>query len=242
MNLSLQVAPPARAREPGGHADRRRHHDQRRYPRHRRHQQGTLATGRGGLLPEGPLLSIERLAHPDPRPCAKDHPISFSSSSTCCMPWASVSRWKRAVAGLIQAYPWPGNVRELKNVAEYLAYLDKDTIEAKDLMPVLRWPASARPVGRQGDRGHPRDFRPRSSTLQVFARAPPRRPQAEDPDGAADPCVSRRWSGICSSQRRRSGNCWSSWKLKAWFECPTGRGGTVISPSGIEFLKQIANA
>lgn len=35
-------------------------------------------------------------------------------------------------------YPWPGNVRELKNLVDYLAHLDKETIDVKDLEPVLR--------------------------------------------------------------------------------------------------------
>jgi len=43
-------------------------------------------------------------------------------------------------AELLVRYPWHGNVRELKNCAEYLAYLDKRTIEAKDLAPILKWP------------------------------------------------------------------------------------------------------
>jgi len=42
--------------------------------------------------------------------------------------------------GLLARYPWHGNVRELKNCAEYLAYLDKRTIEARDLAPILKWP------------------------------------------------------------------------------------------------------
>jgi len=44
---------------------------------------------------------------------------------------------------LLARYPWQGNVRELKNCAEYLAYLDKQLIEARDLDPILRWPDSS---------------------------------------------------------------------------------------------------
>ena len=44
------------------------------------------------------------------------------------------------VAGILVGYPWQGNVRELKNLAEYLAYLDKRVIEAKDIHPMLKWP------------------------------------------------------------------------------------------------------
>jgi transcriptional regulator with PAS, ATPase and Fis domain len=49
-------------------------------------------------------------------------------------------------AALLVAYPWHGNVRELKNCVEYLAYLDKRTIEARDLAPILKWP-DAEPRG-----------------------------------------------------------------------------------------------
>jgi transcriptional regulator with PAS, ATPase and Fis domain len=45
---------------------------------------------------------------------------------------------------LLVRYPWHGNVRELKNCAEYLAYLDKRTIEARDLAPILKWPDAGR--------------------------------------------------------------------------------------------------
>ena len=38
-------------------------------------------------------------------------------------------------ADLLADYPWHGNVRELKNLAEYLVYLDKRIIEAKDILP-----------------------------------------------------------------------------------------------------------
>jgi len=47
-------------------------------------------------------------------------------------------------AELMERYPWHGNVRELKNCAEYLAYLDKHTIEARDLAPILKWPDPGR--------------------------------------------------------------------------------------------------
>jgi len=50
-------------------------------------------------------------------------------------------------AELLVRYPWHGNVRELKNCAEYLAYLDKRTIEARDLAPILKWPEA----GRRGE-------------------------------------------------------------------------------------------
>ena len=43
-------------------------------------------------------------------------------------------------AELLADYPWHGNVRELKNLAEYLVYLDKRTIEPRDILPVLKWP------------------------------------------------------------------------------------------------------
>jgi transcriptional regulator with PAS, ATPase and Fis domain len=52
--------------------------------------------------------------------------------------------------GLLVRYPWHGNVRELKNCAEYLAFLEKRTIEARDLAPILKWP-DAGPRG--GDPG-----------------------------------------------------------------------------------------
>ena len=38
----------------------------------------------------------------------------------------------------LAGYPWPGNVRELKNVFDYLTHLDKDPIEVRDLAPILR--------------------------------------------------------------------------------------------------------
>ncbi|HPS66652.1 MAG TPA: sigma 54-interacting transcriptional regulator [Holophaga sp.] len=42
-------------------------------------------------------------------------------------------------------YSWPGNVRELKNLVDYLAHLDKETIEVKDLAPALRGRCPDRP-------------------------------------------------------------------------------------------------
>ena len=50
----------------------------------------------------------------------------------------------RETEELLVRYPWHGNVRELKNCAEYLAYLDKRTIEPRDLAPILKWPDRVR--------------------------------------------------------------------------------------------------
>jgi sigma-54 dependent transcriptional regulator, acetoin dehydrogenase operon transcriptional activator AcoR len=44
---------------------------------------------------------------------------------------------------VFEHYPWHGNIRELKNCAEYLVYLDKRVIEAKDLAPILKRPQPA---------------------------------------------------------------------------------------------------
>lgn len=58
---------------------------------------------------------------------------------------ANFSLAEDAKAALL-VHPWYGNVRELKNCVEYLACLGKDTIEARDLAPIIRrgQPAPAR--------------------------------------------------------------------------------------------------
>jgi transcriptional regulator with PAS, ATPase and Fis domain len=52
----------------------------------------------------------------------------------------------------LMGHPWYGNVRELKNCVEYLACLEKDLIEARDLAPVIRraQPTGALPAAAPG--------------------------------------------------------------------------------------------
>ncbi|HNX31779.1 MAG TPA: sigma 54-interacting transcriptional regulator [Holophaga sp.] len=45
---------------------------------------------------------------------------------------------------VLMDYHWPGNIRELKNVFDYLTHLDKDQIDARDLTPILRRAALGR--------------------------------------------------------------------------------------------------
>ncbi|MBL8966942.1 MAG: sigma 54-interacting transcriptional regulator [Spirochaetaceae bacterium] len=49
-----------------------------------------------------------------------------------------------ASAALLE-HPWSGNIRELKNCVEYLACLEKELIEARDLQPIIRRAPPAAP-------------------------------------------------------------------------------------------------
>ena len=148
---------------------------------------------------------------------------------------------EEAVAGLIQAYPWPGNVRELKNVAEYLAYLDKDTIEAKDLMPVLRWPASARPVGSKVTAAILETFGPDQAHCRFLLERLHAGHKQKIRMGRRTLCqqAMERDMFLTEAQIRK---LLVQLEAQGLVRMSNGRGGTVISPSGIEFLKQIANA
>lgn len=42
------------------------------------------------------------------------------------------------VEKIFSNYPWYGNIRELKNCVEYLAYLDKDSIDVKDIAVIIK--------------------------------------------------------------------------------------------------------
>ena len=58
-------------------------------------------------------------------------------------------------------YPWYGNIRELKNLAEYIAYLNKKTIESSDLLPLLKWDDLEPANEVHAERSTPRTLEPR---------------------------------------------------------------------------------
>jgi len=141
-------------------------------------------------------------------------------------------------AEMLSRYPWPGNVRELKNCAEYLAYLDKPVIEARDLAPILQWPETAR--------------RPADPALADFARA----------IGVERDCCLFLLEALRANQRDRLRSGRRSLYLLAQerglflseaqirkalihserfglVRMRPGRGGTSITPAGIEALERL---
>ncbi len=141
---------------------------------------------------------------------------------------------------LLVRYPWHGNVRELKNCAEYMAYLDKRTIEARDLAPILKWPDRA----RQGEDPGLTAFIEQvglqfEHTLFILESL-----YASHQD--------RRRSGrrsLLESARKQDLFLTEAQIRKAlvraeafgYVQLNHGRGGTLITASGIEALKQLRN-
>jgi transcriptional regulator with PAS, ATPase and Fis domain len=156
---------------------------------------------------------------------------------------AGFSLGEGAMAALLD-HPWYGNVRELKNCVEYLACLEKESIDAHDLAPVLR---RARPSGL------------------ALPAAPADRPAAAPSrialEGGADEehtrfvlgCLydnyrQRVRTGRRSIQRRAEEmNLFLTEaqirKILTWLDgqglarLSTGRAGTSITPAGIERLR-----
>lgn len=60
-----------------------------------------------------------------------------------------------AAVQCLMAHPWDGNVRELRNCVEYLAYLDKETIEPEDLPPTILSTIGNRPLEGKREEGQP---------------------------------------------------------------------------------------
>ncbi|MDR3669362.1 MAG: sigma 54-interacting transcriptional regulator [Holophaga sp.] len=143
-------------------------------------------------------------------------------------------------AELLVRYPWHGNVRELKNCAEYLAYLDKRTIEARDLAPFLKWPEAGPRGGDPGlaafreGIGVPRDhymfileclYGNHQNRLRSGRRSLVQIAQKQD-------------LFLTEAQIRKALVQMESF---GYVHLHSGRGGSTITPEGIEALKQLRN-
>jgi transcriptional regulator with PAS, ATPase and Fis domain len=141
-------------------------------------------------------------------------------------------------SSLLQSYPWPGNVRELKNLAEYLIYLRKNPVEARDIAPMLSWPSTGPDPGDPGqrafldaigpDRDHCRFLLERLHADYQNQRRSGRRGLWQE--------ARRQGRNLSEDQVRR---------LLARLEelgkvrMGSGRSGTVITQAGIETLRQM---
>lgn len=141
-------------------------------------------------------------------------------------------------AAMLVDYPWHGNVRELKNLAEYLAYLDKRVIEPKDILPVLKWPHA-----------HIKNEHPIASAFPEAAG-----PEKEHYLFILD-CL---YASYQNKQRSGRRSLFESARVKDLFlteaqirkvltrmgdygfvHLSNGRGGTIITPAGIEALQRL---
>jgi len=142
-----------------------------------------------------------------------------------------------SVASLV-AYPWHGNVRELKNLAEYLVYLDKRVIENRDLLPMLKWPnvqgQGAKPAlpvlpGVEGpEKEHYRFILDCLHTSYQNKQRSGRRSLFET--------AQRKDLFLTEAQIRKVLTRMGDHGL---VQLSNGRGGTTITPMGIEALKQL---
>jgi transcriptional regulator with PAS, ATPase and Fis domain len=141
------------------------------------------------------------------------------------------------VPDLIHSYPWPGNVRELKNVAEYLAYLDKNSIEAKDIMPVLRWPASTRLMGNKVTASMLENFGPDQAHCRFLLERLHASHKQKTRMGRRTLCQQAMEQDIFLTEAQIR-KLLVQLEAQGLVRMSSGRGGTVITPSGIEFLQQ----
>ena len=142
---------------------------------------------------------------------------------------------------LLVRYPWHGNVRELKNCAEYLAYLDKRTIEARDLAPILKWPDRARQGEDPGLTAFIEQVGLQFGAHHVHPGKPVRQPPGQAPLRAPEPAARAPGSRTCSSPRRRSARPWCVPRRSATSASTTAGAAPLITASGIEALKQLRN-
>jgi len=89
-----------------------------------------MEAGGKGEVQAGPILPAERAADPVPPLRERKDDILFILEHLKLKMGVDLAMTAETAA-LLVAYPWHGNVRELKNCVEYLAYLDKRTIEAR---------------------------------------------------------------------------------------------------------------
>jgi sigma-54 dependent transcriptional regulator, acetoin dehydrogenase operon transcriptional activator AcoR len=139
-------------------------------------------------------------------------------------------------ATMLVDYPWHGNVRELKNLAEYLAYLDKRSIEPKDILPMLKWPSQDREPAADSlfsealgpDREHYEFLLDCLQTSYRNKQRSGRRSLLE--------CARTKDLFLTEAQIRRALTRMGDYGL---VQLSNGRGGTTITPAGIEALKRL---
>jgi transcriptional regulator with PAS, ATPase and Fis domain len=146
--------------------------------------------------------------------------------------------WTEEVADLLMDYPWHGNVRELKNLAEYLAYLDKRMIEAKDVLPMLKWP------DRHGERQEPMTSSfpevagPEKEQFRFILASLHASYQQKQRSGRRSLFEQARTQDLflTEAQIRKALTRMGDF---GYVHLANGRGGTTITPSGIEALKRL---
>jgi transcriptional regulator with PAS, ATPase and Fis domain len=141
-------------------------------------------------------------------------------------------------AEMLVAYPWHGNVRELKNLAEYLAYLEKNVIESKDLLPLLKWPNLQKksdheeicpfPEGATLDKEHVLFLLDCLNTSYQAKQRTGRRSLLE--------CARQKDLFLTEAQIRKALLRMGEY---GFVRLSNGRGGTTITPTGMEILKRM---
>jgi transcriptional regulator with PAS, ATPase and Fis domain len=141
-------------------------------------------------------------------------------------------------ADLLTRYPWQGNVRELKNCAEYLAYLDKQVIEARDLAPILQWPDAVPSPGDPGLAAFDRAIGAERESYLFLLEAlyANQRNRLRSGRRTLFQLARERDLFLSEAQIRRALQQSEQFGL---VQVRPGRGGTTITPAGIDALAQL---
>jgi len=144
----------------------------------------------------------------------------------------------REASDLLADYPWHGNIRELKNLAEYLAYLDKRMIGPKDILPVLKWPSGPRGTREPASAPFPEAEGPEKEHYLFVLDTLHASYQAKQRSGRRSLFESARTQDLflTEAQIRKVLKKMGDYGL---VHLANGRGGTTITPLGIQTLAQL---
>ncbi len=141
-------------------------------------------------------------------------------------------------ADVLTSYPWYGNVRELKNLAEYLAYLDKQVIEEKDIMPVLKWPTPARGAGDARAACVPASTDPGQDHRRFILECLDANYRRRVRSGRRSLHQNALERGLFLSEAQIR-KLLVQLEQSGYVQLSSGRGGTLITQAGIEALRQM---
>ena len=134
---------------------------------------------------------------------------------------------------LLERYPWHGNVRELKNLVDYLAYLDKAVIDAKDLGPVLKWPGPKEELRPQAAADP--DLEHRRFLLGCLHESWRRKERT----GRRSLCQQAQDRDLFLSEAQVR-KLLQDLERSGYVRTSSGRAGTMITPAGIDALQAMA--
>jgi sigma-54 dependent transcriptional regulator, acetoin dehydrogenase operon transcriptional activator AcoR len=141
-------------------------------------------------------------------------------------------------AEMMVEYPWHGNVRELKNLAEYLAYLDKRIIEPKDIAPLLKWPSAEKGRLQSMDSVFPEVKGPEKEHYLFLLDSLRTSYQKKQRSGRRSLFETARGKDFFLTEAQIRKMLTRLGEL-GFVQLSSGRGGTTITPLGIETLKQL---